>query len=328
VQAVVSHPSIAASAAVAPDALSRPRTAHVETPAGRVNPSYRFVSPEYFGVLDIPVLRGRTFTIAESEPGHALVIVAETLARQLWPGADAIGQTLSLGVDEAMQRREEPALPGRTFAVVGVVGDVAGFRLAEFPEASLYFPINAAAAETSLTVRAHGDPELARRRLLERLTPIDPNMGQVMTFRTLARLETYMLQVAFWVAVVLGGLALALTLSGLFSVLSYLVEQRTPEIGVRMALGATAGGVARLVLAQSVRPVALGLLVGGGLAASLAGVLLATPLAASIGRSVKLLDPIAYAASLSCIVAACLVAAGVPALRAARIDPMVTLRHD
>ena len=83
-------------------------------------------------------------------------------------------------------------------------------------------------------------------------------MGLIVTMRTVARLETFFLQIAFWVSLVLGGLALLLTVSGLFSVLSYLVEQRTSEIGVRMALGASSRKVTRLVLAQTTRPVASG----------------------------------------------------------------------
>src|SRR5437762_4267948 len=138
---------------------------------------------------------------------------------------------------------------------------------------------------------------------------------QVTTMRTVARAETYFLQIAFWLTVVLGGLALALTLSGLFSVLSYLVEQRTREIGVRMALGATTRDVTRLVLSQSIRPVGFGLLIGGGSAAGLAALLLATPAAATIGEIVHVFDPIAYAVSLLIVIAACLVAAAVPAAR-------------
>jgi ABC-type antimicrobial peptide transport system permease subunit len=162
--------------------------------------------------------------------------------------------------------------------------------------------------------------------LLERLTAIDPNIEEVITMRTMAQMPAYFMQIAFWLTLVLGGLALALTLSGLFSVLSYLVEQRTEEIGVRMALGATARDVGRLVLGQVARPVGIGLTVGAGLALALGIVLLAT--LAPIGEFVKLLDPIAYVASLVIIVMACALAAWVPTMRAAHIDPMKSLRHE
>ena len=119
-----------------------------------------------------------------------------------------------------------------------------------------------------------------------------------------------------------------LTLSGLFSVLSYLVEQRRKEIGVRMALGATTRDVAGLVLSQSVRPVGFGLIAGSGLAAGLATVLMSTPVASEIRGIVHVFDPVAYAGSLACIVTACVLAASMPALRAARIDPMRTLRQE
>ena len=103
--------------------------------------------------------------------------------------------------------------------------------------------------------------------------------------RTMASMEGYFLQIAFWLTVVLGALALALTVSGLFGVLSYVVAQRTREIGVRMALGATAGDVTRLVLAQSIRPVGAGLIVGAGSAVALAALLLATPATAALAKS-------------------------------------------
>jgi ABC-type antimicrobial peptide transport system permease subunit len=153
-------------------------------------------------------------------------------------------------------------------------------------------------------------------------------MGMVMTMRTLGKLETYPLQVAFWLTVVLGALALFLTLSGIFSVVSYVVEQRTNEIGVRIAVGATPGSVMRLVLWQSVRVVGIGLVAGAGLAWGLAVVLMATPAGARIGGVVNVFDPLAYGASLLCIATACIIAASVPAVRAARRDPMAALRHD
>ena len=153
-------------------------------------------------------------------------------------------------------------------------------------------------------------------------------MGLIVTMRTLARLESFFLQAAFAVALVLGGLALLLTVSGLFSVLSYLVEQRAREIGVRMALGASSRKVTTLILAQTARPVVYGLLAGGGLAASLATILIALPASATIAEIVRVADPIAYVASLLTIVAACLLAASLPAIRAARLDPMRTLRQE
>jgi predicted permease len=328
VQALTAEPSVAGVAASWPDA---PRAAFAETSGAKTAVAYKFVSPEYLSVLDVAVVRGRAFTPGERTSNLSVAIVSETTARTMWPSADAVGQVIRLDPDLASEPRhvDEPPLESRTFTIVGVVRDVAGFRIAPFKEAVVYVPTSAAMSKTSLIARVHGDPELARQALLNRLTTIDPNMGrQVLTMRTLARMDTYFLQMAFWLTVVLGGLALALTLSGLFSVLSYLVEQRTREIGVRMALGATTRDVMRLVLSQSVRPVGFGIFIGGGSAAALAALLLATPAAATIGEIVHVLDPAAYAVSLLIIIAACLVAAAVPATRAARLDPTLALRQE
>ena len=208
------------------------------------------VTGNFFQVLGVSASLGRALTPDDDHRASGrpvLVLSHRGWSRLYATDPDVLDRTLLVnglpfGVVGVMP--EGFLLPGRTFAVVGVTRDVAGFRLADFEEAGVYVPTSAAAAETSLTVRVHGDPELARRALLERLTAIDPNMGQVMTMRTVARLETYLLQIAFWLTMVLGGLALALTLSGLFGVLSYLVEQRTKEIGVCLALGATSRGCA------------------------------------------------------------------------------------
>jgi ABC-type antimicrobial peptide transport system permease subunit len=173
-----------------------------------------------------------------------------------------------------------------------------------------------------------GDADRAREALVNRLAAIDPNMGEVSSLETMRRGAEYLLAIPFWLTLGLGALALLLTLSGLFSVLSYLVEQRTREIGVRMALGATRGQIGALVLAQSARPVGTGLFLGGTLTAGIGAALLATPAAGMIGSVVQLFDPAAYAVSLLCIVIACTCAALVPALRAAQINPIAALRQD
>ena len=329
VRALTADASVAAVAASWPDLA--PRAVFAESSGAKAKIAYKFVSPEYFSVLDIAVVSGRAFTPAERRSNLPVAIVSETTARTMWPNADAVGQVMRLDADPASDKPpgDEPPIESHTVTVAGVVRDVAGLRIAPFDAAVVYLPASAEMPRTSLIARVHGDPELARQALLNRLTTIDPEIArQILTLRTLARAETYFLQIAFWLTVVLGGLALALTLSGLFSVLSYLVEQRTREIGVRMALGATTRDVTRLVLSQSIRPVGAGLLIGGGSAAALALVLLATPAAAGVGTIVHVLDPVAYALSLFIIIAACLAAASIPAARAARLDPTLTLRQE
>jgi predicted permease len=339
-QEVAAHPSVASVAASAPavDGLLGSQTTTVEALTERRDeaPSrtvvgYQFVSPEYFDVLGIDVLKGRGFTPAERTAGAGVVVVSERTARRLWPDRDAVGRVVRFRADQP-PHPAQPATEGRpssTYAVVGVVRDVGpGSLLFAFNSPGLYLPTGPESAGTSLTLRVHGDPDDARRALLERLPGVDPALGQIRTVRTMAGMQAYVLLVAFWVTVVLGGLALALTLSGLFGVLSYVVEQRTHEIGVRMALGATRRNVARLVLSQSFAPVGVGIAAGGGLAAALATYLMSTPAASQIGSVVHVFDPMPYVVSLLVVLTACVLAALVPALRAARFDPIATLRKD
>lgn len=329
VQAVSTEPSVAAVAAVWPGQFGDGRSASAAAAGTKAPVTYRFVSPEYFSVLDIAIVRGRAFASHERAPNLAVAIVSETTARALWPNADAVGQIVHL--DPAATETPgvtAPVLGSRTVTVVGVARDVAGFRIAPLTKAVVYLPTNAAVPGTALVARVRGDSNVAREALLTRVLTIDPDISEVGALRSVTRMETYLLSVAFSLTVGLGGLALALTLSGLFSVLSYLVEQRTKEIGLRMALGATTADVARLVLSQSIRPVGGGLLLGGVAAAGLSALLLATPAAATVGEIVRVRDPIAYGVSALAITAACLAAAAIPAARAARLDPTRTLRQE
>jgi predicted permease len=325
-QAVTAHPVVAVVAAssrrpargVIDTSVSRAAAAPSRLPVGRVT-----VSSEYFDVLGMDVMSGRGFTPAERTAEAGVVVVSETIARQLWPKGDGVGQVVRLEAPPSTpsaDARSAEVEPSRSVTVVGIVRDPSG------SSKDVYLPTGPESPETSLFLRVRGNPEQARQALLERLASIDPAV-MILTLRTMAGMQAYMLQLGFWLTIVLGGLALLLTVSGVFSVLSYVVEQQAKEIGVRMALGATTSNVARLVLSQSIRPVGIGLAAGGGLAAAVAIVLMSTPLAAEIGN-LKVLDPVAYAASLLVIVTSCALAVSVPALRAARIDPIATLRKD
>ena len=325
------EPSVALVAASWPGGLSG-RPALADGATGKSTVTYQLVSPESFGVLGIDIVRGRGFARTERSASAAVAVVSERVGRQLWPGREAVGQVLRLEPDanqDPQHQDDPPALP-RSVVVVGVARDVAGFRLAgtRVAGAGVYMPIAAEAARTSLTMRVRGDSERAWRALIERLAAMDPNMAEVATLRTLASIEAYLLGIPFWLTLVLGALALLLTLSGLFSVLSYLVQQRTREIGVRVALGATRRRIGALVLLQGARPVGIGILAGTGLTAAPGAALLATPAAAQIASNVRLFDPVASAASLTCLAAACACAALVPALRAVRTDPVGALRQD
>ena len=339
---VTAHPSVFAVAAAAPPVPAEASVvagAAADTQADvstdmrrRVSTNYMSVSPGYFQLLDIDIMRGRGFTDAERTADAGVMVVSESVARSLWPDSEPLGQVVRIqpvGPADGPPSTAPPQAQRRTYTVVGVARDVRGSTLFQFFAFSgVYLPIDPQRPGTSLLLRVSGDPEQARLAVLERLLQVDPALDhEVVTLQTRASMGAYIFQIVFWVMVALGGLALALTVSGLFSVLSYLVEQRTKEIGVRMALGATTRGIAALVLSQSARPVGFGLLAGGGLAAGLA-IVLASTLGPEIGNTVRIFDPVAYGSSLLVIVIACVLAASVPALRAARVDPITTLKND
>jgi predicted permease len=338
-QALAVDPTISAYAAVRPHLLAPLRLAVADTGNAKTSVVFKAVSSRYFEVLGVPIVRGRAFEHFEREH-HPVAIVSESVARTLWPNGSGVGETFRLEPDRSVRPNagvltinpdaptDEALLQPRMVTVIGVSRDVAGFRITDVKEAGVFLPTSLEVENTSVVARVNGDPDLARQALLDRLTKVDPNMGKIITMRTVARLETMFLQIGFWVSAILGALALLLTVSGLFSVLSYLVEQRTREIGVRMALGATSQRVTQLMLAQTSRPVMVGLSAGAGLAAILATALLASPAGGFIAEIVHVADPIAYVVSVTLIVAACLVAAWIPAARASKVDPMRTLRQE
>jgi predicted permease len=337
-EAVRRDPAVADMAVIFPPGIGgRNATATaIETATGADGASrpvsFKLVSPEYFEVLGLRVLRGRRFTDDERSVASGVAVVSDRTARELWPDRQAVGQRLHIEPWQFGRRSGEQADPtpeAGTYAVVGVVPDAqVGIGGYAQNTAWVYLPTDAATAGTSLVVRSLDEPVEAQRGLSERLSAVDPAMGSVSALRDAVARGTFVLRLGFLATAALGALALALTVSGLVGVLSYLVEQRRREIGVRMALGATPARVLRLVLTQSLRPVVVGLLLGVGLAGTLTSALLALPAAMGVGRDVEVYDPAIYAISLLCIALPCAVAACVPAFRASRIDPIATLRTD
>src|SRR4029079_2109431 len=149
VQAVTTDPNVGDVAASWPIAVDGPAapSARAESDGAKAAVAYKFVSPEYFSVLDIAILRGRAFMSSERAPNLSLAIVSETAARALWPNTDAIGQVIHLDAEpktETTGHIEEPRLESRAFTVIGVARDVAGFRIAPFTKAVVYVPTSAA----------------------------------------------------------------------------------------------------------------------------------------------------------------------------------------
>jgi predicted permease len=269
----------------------------------------RIVDWRYIPTMRIPLLAGRNFeerdTTAGSDP---VAVINEKAARRLWPGQDPIGRKLQF----AGERR-----------VIGVVADVRHQAVEEEGGLEGYIPVGQASSQSiELVIRTRIDPQSLASGIRSALRSIDPTLptGE---FRTLEQLVERAVSPRRFLVFLLTGFALAaLALSsiGIYGVVSYTVNQRTPEIGIRLALGASAGHVQRRVLAQTLGLVAIG--VGIGVTASL----ILGRLAASLLFDVAPADPLTYIGTVLVLFTAALVAAWMPAIRASRVDPMSALR--
>jgi predicted permease len=287
---------------------------------------YTFVSPEYFSLLRIPIAQGRGFRADEGRAAARLAVVSAATAKAFWPGANPIGQTIRI---ERPEGRPVNELPGYSeVAVVGVVPDVVSGMIFDGQDAGhIYLPMHPADPHASaLLVRLRPDRGLGASALQEvfrRVAP-DPQVFEVVPLGEMRAAQMYPLRAASWIGTLLAVIALALSVTGLYGVLSYTLTQRTREIGIRMALGATAAAVVRLVMGQSARLAGIGAAIGLVMAFSALKVL-----SSAIHMSrVSVLDAGAFGGGLALIAAATAFAAYHPARRATRVDPAVTLRAD
>ena len=267
------------------------------------------VSPGYFDVLDIAFVAGRHLTAADA--GMPVVVVSDGLARRFWPGDTALGKAL---VTDAWR---EPRV------VIGVVRDAADGAIWREKEMSVYLPLDSRSAldATAMIVRSSGDPAAVRADLESAAAALDPDLRfTAAPLDALLRLWLLPSRVAAASAGILALLALLLAASGLYAVLSYSVSHRLREIGIRMALGATARDVSALVLADA------GRMIGGGLAIGLVAAAAAAPLLGRFLFGVSALDPLTLAIVCAVLGAVGVTAAYVPASRAARLAPLSVLR--
>ncbi len=223
-----------------------------EAPAVKSGTRYTFVTPEYFSILRIPILRGRAFRTDESEGSAAVAIVSARTATTFWPGEDPVGKTIRI---EPPNGRPVDEVSGyHHVSVVGVVRDVvSGIVIDGVDAGHIYLPTDAANAHaTALLVRGRADRDLTPAVLQEifKRTGSDPEMFEALPLEEMRALQIYPLQAASWMGSLLGVIALVLSVAGLYGVLTYTLSQRTKEIGIRMALGATATAVVGMVMRQ------------------------------------------------------------------------------
>ena len=287
---------------------------------------YTFVSPEYFTVLRIPITQGRPFTGEEARAAAPVAIVSEATARAFWPNTSPIGQAIAI---ERANGRNVEEIPGYTeVTVVGVAPDVVSGLLVDGKDAShMYLPTHVRHEPASaLLIRPRGAGALRPEVFQElfRRTGADPETFEALPIEEMQQAQVYPLRAAAWIGGLLGAIALILSISGLYGVLSYTLSQRTREIGIRMALGATAGAVVGLVMRQSVRLAGIGAIVGLLLAFAALKVL------SSIIqlKEVSLLNVPPFAVALLLVLFATILAAYQPARRATRVDPAETLRAE
>ena len=274
------------------------------------------VSAGYFSAMGIPLLRGRTFGEQDAPQAPLAAIVNESMARRFWPEADALGKRLLWG--------------GRPLTIVGVVGDVhIGALDAAVAVPTIYcslYQIQSGATTRAVFIVRTADRDVSGLASAMRRTIWSVDAGvPVFDIRPMTDIVARSLGVRRFVLALLsafGVVALALAVVGLYSVLSYAVAQRTPELGVRLAIGARPSQVLRLVLADGMRLTLVGLAIGTLLGAALARTL------SRLLYGISPLDPIAFGAACLLMLGVSLIASGGPARRAARVDPLIALRSE
>lgn len=276
--------------------------------------TFGVISPSFLAAMQIPLLEGRDFALDDGPSSPPVVLVSQTLAQRLWGKTIAVGQHVQFGCDNPT-----------TAEVVGVVRDTKVGSLGEPPQAHFYRPFaQRYTGLATVVMETSVDPAVIARAVSSlirsqssgvRIYDLQPVATQIERSYWIIRLETTVL-------LIFGLLALALAAVGLYGVVAFHAMQRTQEIGLRMALGATPGEVHRLVLFQGMEISLAGVIIGIAASAGLA------PLLARFLSGLSPVDPLTLAVSAGLWVGVALAACYIPARRASRVDPMVALRYE
>jgi putative ABC transport system permease protein len=270
------------------------------------------VGPGFFQTMRIPVKQGRTFSEQDSGDAPKVAVVDETFARAFFPNGDAIGQYITHKGNEGYQ-------------IIGIVGAVKDRNLAMDPRPMRYFcSLQIPSPYMNIIVRTAGDPLQLASGIQARVRELDRNLPvyRIATMEELLANSLNQRRLVMVLLALLAGFALLLSAVGIYGVVSYAVSQRTPEIGIRMALGAESWNVRRMLLRQALGPVVAGMAIGLAAAAG------TTRLLASLLYQVTATDPLTFLMVPAILLLVALAAIHLPARRATRVDPMVALRYD
>ena len=290
-----------------------------------ISPLNISVTPGYFEALGIHMVRGRTFDERDNENAPRVVIVDERLAQHFWPDRDPIGRRMyTPGRDKDFLKIDEHTV---WFTVVGVARTLRYENLdgSGAPVGAYYFP-NSQQPSNGFTfaLKTAADQASVIRTLRAEISRLDPDLAVFDIHSMSERLDLSLSsrRTSMILANAFGGVALFLATLGIYGVLAYLVARRTREIGIRVALGSTGGGILKLVLREGFQLVALGLVLG------VVGAMFLQKAVASEIYGVRPLDPLVLASVMALLAIVALAACAVPARRAMRVDPMVALRSE
>jgi putative ABC transport system permease protein len=271
------------------------------------------VTPNYFHTMGIRLLAGRDFSSQDNKKGTPAIVISESFARKHFPKGNAIGQHMSISIDERSMRE-----------IVGVVGDVHFLDLASAPRPIVYLPEAQIVSGRLCTVLRTNDAALLIPQARAAIKRIDPQQP-IVRIRTLEQIHAASLENRRFIMILIGALAsLALILAGvgIYSIMNYAVTQRTPEIGIRMALGAEPRDVSRLIVGHALR------LVGAGIGTGIVAAFIGTRLIRSLLYGTAPSDPATFVSICIAIVIVATLASWIPARRAAAVDPLVAIRNE